>query len=75
MVLRKESRIFVKTGFTDRRRQINGLSAMVGELRPEGPFDGAYYLFCGKTRKNLKILYSQWGLIPKNPSAGEPWGG
>ncbi|MDR2029755.1 MAG: IS66 family insertion sequence element accessory protein TnpB [Treponema sp.] len=57
MVLRKEPRIFVKTGFTDMRKQINRLSAMVRELRPEGPFDGAYYLFCGKTRKKLKILY------------------
>jgi transposase len=57
MVLRKEPRIFVRTGYTDMRKQINGLSAMVRELRAEGPFDGAYYLFCGKTRKKLKILY------------------
>ncbi|MDR2435196.1 MAG: hypothetical protein LBD47_11625 [Treponema sp.] len=39
MVMRKEPRIFVRTGFTDMRKQINGLSAMVRELRPEGPFD------------------------------------
>jgi hypothetical protein len=57
MVLRKEPGIFVRTGFTDMRKQINGLSAMARELRPEGPFGGAYYLFCGKTRKKLKILY------------------
>jgi transposase len=57
MVLRKEPGIFVRTGFTDMRKQINGLSAMVRELRPEGPFDGACHLFCGKSRKKLKILY------------------
>jgi transposase len=57
MQLNKERRIFARLGFTDMRKQINGLAALVQELRPEGPFDEAYYIFCGKTRKVVKILY------------------
>lgn len=57
MVLRKDSRVFVRLGFTDMRKQINGLSTLVQELRPDGPFDGSYYVFCGKTHKVVKILY------------------
>ncbi|WP_083819964.1 IS66 family insertion sequence element accessory protein TnpB [Gracilinema caldarium] len=34
-----------------------GLAALVQQLRPEGPFDGSYYVFCGKSRRVLKILY------------------
>jgi len=57
MILRKETKIFVQLGFTDMRKQINGLSAIVQRSRPQGPFDGAYYVFCGKTKKVIKILY------------------
>lgn len=57
MELASGKRIFIKLGFTDMRKQINGLSAMVQNLRPEGPFDGSYFLFCGKTHRILKILY------------------
>jgi transposase len=57
MNLSKGKRIFVKLGFTDMRKQINGLSALVQELRPDGPFDGSYFVFCGKTRRVVKIIY------------------
>lgn len=57
MVLNKERRIFVKLGFTDMRKQINGLAAMVQNQKSEGPMDGSYFIFCGKTRRLLKILY------------------
>jgi transposase len=57
MELRKEGKVFVKLGFTDMRKQINGLSAIVQQLRSEGPFDGSYFVFCGKTRRVAKILY------------------
>ena len=57
MVLRKETKIFVQLGFTDMRKQINGLSAIVQRSRPQGPFEEAYYVFCGKTKKVIKILY------------------
>lgn len=57
MLMRKEKRIFVRLGFTDMRKQINGLSVLVQSLHAEGPFDGSYYVFCGKTRRVIKILY------------------
>ena len=57
MILKKDCRVFVQLGYTDMRKQINGLSALVQEKRPEGPFDGSYYVFCGKTRRVVKILY------------------
>ena len=57
MVIARDKRIFVRLGFTDMRKQINGLSAIIQELRPAGPFDGSYYVFCGKTRRVIKVLY------------------
>lgn len=57
MILSKERRVFVRLGFTDMRKQINGLSALTQKLRPDGPFDGSYYVFCGKTRRVIKVLY------------------
>jgi len=57
MVLSRDKRVFVRLGFTDMRKQINGLCALVQELRPDGPFDGSYYVFCGKTRRVLKVVY------------------
>ena len=57
MILEKEKRVFVRMGFTDMRKQINGLSAIIQELKSDGPFDGSYYVFCGKTRKVIKIVY------------------
>lgn len=49
--------IYVKPGSTDMRKQINGLSVMVQEHLQRDPFSGSLFLFCGKTKKLLKILY------------------
>lgn len=57
MQLRKEKRIFARMGFTDMRKQINGLAALVQNYTPEGPFDGSYFVFCGTSRRLIKILY------------------
>jgi len=57
MVLSKERRIFIKTGYTDMRKQINGLSAIAEAGMPEPPLSGAYLVFCGKTKRVIKILY------------------
>ncbi len=49
--------IIIKPGATDMRKHINGLAAMAqSELKPN-IFQGQLFLFCGKTRKQLKILY------------------
>jgi transposase len=57
MELRSDKRVFVQLGFVDMRKQINGLAAIVQEKRPQGPFEGSYFVFCGKTRRVMKILY------------------
>ena len=57
MTMEKKRRAFVKTGFTDMRKQVNGLSRIVQDLDPAGPFSGSYYVFLGKTRHVMKILY------------------
>jgi transposase len=57
MIFAKDKRVFIKTGFTDMRKQINGLSAIAQDGLPEGPLSGSYFVFCGKTRKIMKILY------------------
>ena len=57
MVFSKDKRIFLRTGFTDMRKQINGLSQIAQASLPESPLSGAYFVFCGKTRHVIKILY------------------
>ena len=57
MVFAKDRKVFIKTGFTDMRKQINGLAAIVESSMPEPPLSGAYFVFCGKTRKLIKVLY------------------
>jgi len=57
MVLSKNKRIFLRTGFTDMRKQINGLSEIAQSSLPEPPLSGAYFAFCGKTKRVIKILY------------------
>ena len=49
--------IYLKPGFTDMRKQINGLSVLVAEQWKINPFTGGLFVFCGKDRRSLKILY------------------
>jgi len=53
----QERHVYVRPGPTDMRKQINGLSVMVQETLGQNPFDGAYFMFCNRQRKLLKILY------------------
>lgn len=53
----KTVRIFVRPGSTDMRKQINGLAALVQAEMEADPFSGSLYLFSGKTRRILKVLY------------------
>jgi transposase len=53
----KAVRIFVRPGATDLRKQINGLAAMAQGEMAQDPFSGSLFVFCNKTRKNLKALY------------------
>jgi transposase len=53
----KTVRIFVRPGATDMRKQINGLAVLVQEELEADPFSGHLYLFSGKRRNLLKVLY------------------
>lgn len=49
--------IYLRTGATDMRKSINGLSAIVQNDMNLNPFKSGYFLFCNKTRHLLKLLY------------------
>jgi transposase len=50
-------KIFVRPGATDMRKQITGLAILVELVMKEKPFSGNLFLFCGRSRKVLKVLY------------------
>jgi transposase len=50
-------RIFIKPGYTDMRKQINGLSVIVQEELKLNPFSGSMFIFCNKRRRIIKIIY------------------
>jgi transposase len=52
-----KTRLFIKPGFTDMRKAINGLSIIAQEEMKLDPFSGSLFLFCGKSKRLLKILY------------------
>lgn len=49
--------IFLRTGITDMRKEINGLAAIVQNEMKLNPFENGYFVFCNKNRYLLKILY------------------
>lgn len=50
-------RVFIKPGFTDLRKAINGLSIIVENEMELDPFGSCIFLFCNKNRKIMKALY------------------
>jgi transposase len=50
-------RIFVRPGVTDMRKQINGLAVIAEAEMQLPPFSGNLFLFCGRNRNVLKVLY------------------
>jgi transposase len=57
LVFKPEAEIYIRTGKTDMRKQINGLAALIQNDMKKSPFGGAYYLFCGRGRRTIKLLY------------------
>ena len=53
----KKTRIFIKPGPTDFRKQINGLSIVVAEDMKLDPFGNFIFLFSNKRRNRIKILF------------------
>ena len=51
------AKIFVACGYTDMRKQIDGLAQMVQQTFHLDPFANIFFLFCGRRRDRLKALY------------------
>ncbi len=50
-------RIFIACGYTDLRKGIDGLSAMVQQEFELDPFTNTLFLFCGRRGDRIKGLY------------------
>jgi len=50
-------RIFIRPGYTDLRKAVNGLTVLVQENMKQDPFSGSVYLFCNRGRKLLKVVW------------------
>ena len=51
------SKILLVTGFTDMRKSINGLRAIIRDTYQMDPYENALFLFCGRRADRLKALY------------------
>jgi len=51
------ARIYLATGSTDMRKGFDSLAALVREHLKHDPLSGSLFLFVGRTRDRLKILY------------------
>lgn len=49
--------IYIACGYTDMRKSIDGLSAMVQQNYKLDPFSNSLFLFCGRKNNRLKALY------------------
>ena len=50
-------KVYIACGYTDIRKGIDGLAAMVQQEFELDPFTNALFLFCGRWRDRIKGLY------------------
>ena len=50
-------RVYIACGYTDLRKGINGLSALVQQQFNLDPFTNTLFLFCGRRRDRIKGLH------------------
>ena len=53
----KADKVYIACGYTDIRRSIDGLAAIVQEKFNLNPFENSLFLFCGRKKNRLKALY------------------
>ena len=53
----KAEHIYMAVGYTDMRKQIDGLSALVTEKFRLDPFSNSVFLFCGRNTRVMKALF------------------
>ena len=51
------ARVWIIPGKTDMRKAVNGLSGIVAHQLELDPMSGQYFVFCGRKRDIIKILY------------------
>ena len=49
--------IYIACGYTDMRKSIDGLAAVVQQQFHLDPFSKSLFLFCGKRRDRIKVLF------------------
>ncbi|MEG1725551.1 MAG: IS66 family insertion sequence element accessory protein TnpB [Anaerovoracaceae bacterium] len=53
----KAERIYIATGYTDMRKSIDGLAALIQQNFNLNPFSNSLYIFCGRGTSKIKALY------------------
>ncbi|EEG77487.1 IS66 family insertion sequence element accessory protein TnpB [Dethiobacter alkaliphilus] len=53
----KAEKVYIACGYTDMRKAIDGLAAIVQQNFQLNPFQNSVFLFCGRRRDRLKALY------------------
>lgn len=53
----RAEKIYLGCGYTDMRKAINGLAAIVQQNFKLDPFSNSLFLFCGRNCSRLKALY------------------
>lgn len=53
----KAEKIYLACGHTDMRKSIDGLAAIVQQNYQLNPFQNSLFLFCGRKRNRIKVLY------------------
>lgn len=53
----RAEKIYIACGYTDMRKSIDGLAALVQQNFQLNPFQNSLFLFCGTRRDRLKALY------------------
>jgi transposase len=52
-----KARIFIRPGYTDLRKAVNGLAGIIEGQMGGAPFSGNVYIFCNRERKLLKAVW------------------
>ena len=52
-------RVYLAGGYTDMRKSIDGLSAVVSQQYDLNPFLPSLFLFCGRRRDRIKALFRE----------------
>jgi transposase len=50
-------KIYIRPGYTDLRKAVNGLTALIQDAMGHDPFCGSVYLFCNRDRRLLKAVW------------------